>query len=84
MSVTEVIWTYVLQFEDGTTCAGLTKDLKRRLEEHRRRQSPSTRRFSGASRVIYQNAFPTYREARAHEKCLKLGAGHLFLQSVRT
>ena len=84
MSVTEVIWTYVLQFEDGTTYVGLTKDLKRRLEEHRRRQSPSTRRFSGAFRVIYQNAFPMYREARVHEKYLKSGGGRKLLESVRT
>jgi putative endonuclease len=84
MSAAEIIWTYALQFEDGTIYVGLTKNLKRRMEEHRRRQSPSTRRFTGAFRMIYQNALPTYPEARSHEKYLKSGPGRLFLQSVGT
>src|SRR6476659_10091584 len=42
-----MVVVYALLFEDGSTYIGLTKELERRLEEHRRRQSPSTRRFQG-------------------------------------
>ncbi len=35
------IIVYALRFPGGETYVGLTKDLPRRLEEHRRRQSPA-------------------------------------------
>ena len=74
---------YALRFEGGETCVGLTKDLPRRLEEHRRRQSPSLKRFQGDFTVIYQKTFPDYRSARSHETFLKSGAGRRLLTSVR-
>ena len=78
------VWAYVLQFDGGHLYVGMSKDLSRRLEEHIRRQSPSTRRFTGIPRVIYQKEFSSYTEARAHEKFLKSGAGRQLLESVRT
>jgi putative endonuclease len=78
------VWTYVVQFEGGHCYVGLSKDLGRRLEEHARRQSPSTRRFAGTPRLIYQKEFSSYVEARSHEKFLKSGAGRRLLESVRT
>ncbi len=77
------ITVYALRFDSGQTYVGLTKDLNRRLQEHRRRQSPSTRRFHGSFQLIYTKAFPTYPEARSHETYLKSGPGRQFLKSAR-
>jgi putative endonuclease len=77
------VWVYALEFEGGSNYVGLTKDLSRRMAEHRRRQSPSTRRLHGPFRVIYQQAFGSYAEARQHEKFLKSGRGRQLLQSLR-
>jgi putative endonuclease len=80
-----MVWTYVLQFDGGRLYVGLTKNMARRMEEHARRQSPSTARFSGTPQLIYKRAFASYQEARAHEKFLKSGAGRDQLRlSVRT
>ena len=43
----ESVTVYALRFEEGQVYVGLTNDLPRRLGEHRRRQSPSTKRFEG-------------------------------------
>ncbi|NQU11994.1 hypothetical protein HQ590_14465 [bacterium] len=61
----------------------MTKDLQRRQQEHRRRQSPSTRRHLGQFRIVYQRPFEDYPAARSHEKFLKSGAGRQLLQSAR-
>jgi len=80
-----VIEAYALEYSDGTLYVGMTGDLPRRLEEHRRRQSPSTKRFKGAFRVVYQKSFPDHQSARSHEKYLKSGAGRtLIRQGIRT
>ena len=78
------VTVYALLFENGAIYVGMTKDLNRRLEEHRRRQSPSTRRLPGAFEVIHRTDFSSYESARQHEKYLKSGAGRKLLQSVRT
>jgi putative endonuclease len=70
---------YAIRFENGEIYVGMTDDLDRRMTEHRRRQSPSTRRFRGGFEIIYQATFPDYRQARAHEKFLKSGAGRSLL-----
>jgi putative endonuclease len=77
------IWVYAIRFDDGVIYVGMTNDLTRRMAEHKRRQSPSTRKLSGEFGVIYQKSFPDYAQARAHEKYMKSGAGRRFLQSVR-
>ena len=73
---------YALEFADGALYVGITKDLDRRLVEHRRRQSPSTRRHLGEFRVRYTRSFASYGEARRHEKFLKSGAGRRELKSI--
>ena len=78
----DAITVYALRFAGGEIYVGLTKDLSRRLEEHERRQSPSTKRLKGAFRVIYQQSFPTYAQARVQEKYLKSGAGRRFLKNL--
>ncbi len=78
------VWVYVLLFEVGRLYVGLTAHLDRRLVEHKRRQSPSTKQFKGDFIVIYKKSFPTYDEARKHEKFLKSGGGRTWLKSIRT
>jgi putative endonuclease len=73
------VTVYALRFEGGELYVGLTDDLARRVQEHRRRQSPSTRRFVGEFELIYQKPFPGYAQARSHEKFLKSGAGRKLL-----
>jgi predicted GIY-YIG superfamily endonuclease len=77
-----IVLVYALRFEDDVVYVGLTKDLSRRLDEHRRRQSPSTKRFKGECEVIYQKACEGYGEARKHEKYLKSGYGHKMLKTI--
>jgi len=79
----EVVTVYALRFTTGEVYVGMTKELHRRMEEHRRRQSPSTRRFKGNFEVIYQKDFCDYIQARRHEKYLKSGAGRSMLRSAR-
>jgi putative endonuclease len=76
------ITVYALRFAGGEMYVGITKDLYRRLEEHERRQSPSTKRLKGAFRVIYEGTFPTYAQARSQEKYFKSGAGRRFLKDL--
>jgi putative endonuclease len=84
MGLRDSVCVYALRFADETIYVGLTKDLSRRQEEHRRRQSPSTLRFNGEFRLIYHKWFSSYADARRHEKYLKSGRGRQFLKSVRT
>jgi len=81
--MTGPVWVYALEFEGGSIYVGFTKDLTRRMAEHRRRQSPSTRRLPAQFKLIYQQAFESYAEARQHEKFLKTGRGRQLLLSVR-
>ncbi len=78
------VLVYALRFADGAIYVGMTKDLSRRVSEHKRRQSPSTRELAGEFVVIYQQGFADYAQARVQEKYLKSGAGRRLLQSVRT
>ena len=73
------VTAYALRFESGETYIGITSDLTRRLEEHRRRQSPSTKSFLGGFEIIYRREFLDYQQARSHEKYLKSGAGRRML-----
>ena len=78
-----LITIYALKFASGEVYVGMTKDLTRRMEEHRRRQSPSTRRFQGEFELIYQKHFTDYLQARRHEKFMKSGAGRTLLKIAR-
>ncbi len=78
------VWVYALRFTDDTIYVGMTNDLDRRMTEHKRRQSPSTRKFTGDFEIIYQQNFTDYVQARRHEKYLKSGSGRKLLESVST
>jgi putative endonuclease len=74
------VTVYALRFESGEIYIGITSNLERRLIEHRRRQSPSTKKFGGKFEIIYTKEFPDYTKIRSHEKYLKSGAGRQLLE----
>lgn len=63
--------TYILQNSiTGKFYIGSTNCLQRRLEEHNRGQTKSTRR-KGEWKVIYKEEFKTNIEAKRREKMIK-------------
>ena len=62
---------YILQSEStGRFYVGSTSDLQRRLSEHFRNHTPSTRN-RGPWKQVYQETFPTVAEARRRELEIK-------------
>lgn len=57
---------------------GITKDLERRLVQHARGHTKSTK-GRGPFRVILTEQFPNHILARKREKFLKSGVGRMFL-----
>lgn len=56
---------------------GVTTDLKRRLADHNRGNSPHTSKFAPWALVTYI-AFSDGRKAESFERYLKSGSGHAF------
>ena len=64
-------FAYILQSETtGRFYVGSTNDLDRRLSEHARNHTPSTRNRS-PWKLVYQEAFPSLPEARRRESEIK-------------
>ena len=64
-------WVYILQSQStGRYYVGSTNDLDRRLSEHRREHTPSTR-HRGPWTLVLQESFPTLVEARRKELEMK-------------
>jgi putative endonuclease len=61
---------------------GISKDLKRRLIEHNKGYTRSTKAFI-PWKIIYQKYCGSRKEARKEEKRLKSGAGKEFLKSIK-
>jgi len=60
---------------------GLTRDLDRRLIEHNKGETRSTKAYKPFV-LIYEERFNSRVEARAKEKYLKSGIGKEFLKSL--
>ncbi|MGV3774563.1 MAG: GIY-YIG nuclease family protein [Verrucomicrobiales bacterium] len=78
------IIVYAIRFQGGEIYIGMTNDLERRLQEHSRRQSPSTKKFKGSFILIHEKVCLDYSQARRHEKYLKSGAGRTLLKNITT
>jgi putative endonuclease len=65
---------YILEDENGDLYKGLTNDIDRRLKEHRRGKTVTTRRMSRL-RLIHSERYETFKEARKREKYFKSAAG---------
>ncbi|MCI0407702.1 MAG: GIY-YIG nuclease family protein, partial [Acidobacteria bacterium] len=67
---------YILHSDStGRYYIGSTSDLERRLREHQRGQTPSTR-GRGPWRLIYREEFPTLSAARKRERQIKSWKSH--------
>ena len=58
---------------------GLTNDLDRRMNEHKRGQSKYTKKYTDIN-LFYAEESANYKEARVREKYLKSGIGKEFLK----
>ncbi|MEK7452074.1 MAG: GIY-YIG nuclease family protein [Patescibacteria group bacterium] len=70
---------YVLEDESGRYYKGMTMDFERRLKEHQRGQTKTTRSMMNL-RVVFVKIFEKSSEARDFEIYLKTAAGRRFLQ----
>jgi putative endonuclease len=77
-----MIALYVLQSEaSGRYYVGSTSDLDRRLEEHRRNHTPSTR-GRGPWKLVHLEEFPVLLSARRRERQIKGWKSHLKIQQL--
>ena len=71
---------YVLEDENGKKYKGMTNDLERRLAEHRRGKTTTTRKMQNI-KLIYSERYVKFEEARKRELYLKSAAGRRFLKN---
>jgi predicted GIY-YIG superfamily endonuclease len=70
-STRPVAWVYMLRGGSGRHYIGSTTDLQRRLAEHRRGHTHTTRRLGGCAEVVAALELASPVEARALERQLK-------------
>jgi len=70
---------YVLQDEDGNLYKGMTNSLDRRVREHLRGKTKTTKKMKGLE-VVYKEEFTEKEIARKRELYLKTAAGRRFLK----
>ena len=56
---------------NGTLYVGVTNDLARRVQEHRRGEADSFTKRYGVHRLVYAEFHATMAEAIVREKCIK-------------
>jgi putative endonuclease len=78
-----MITVYVLKGETGKRYVGITRDLSRRLKEHRSKHSKGSQ-VIGRFSLIHTEIFDDYKEARLREKFLKSGQGREWLDSMES
>lgn len=76
------ITVYILQFRNGTFYTGMTKNLQRRTDEHRKGKSCSTR-SRGLFQIAWTGNFDGYRNARIIEKQIKKLSAGKFLRNLK-
>lgn len=72
---------YVIEDDNRKLYKGVTNNLSRRLKEHERGHTQTTRKMSKL-RVIYTEELPSWADARKRELYLKSAAGRKFLKKV--
>jgi predicted GIY-YIG superfamily endonuclease len=70
---------YVLKDSKGNFYKGMTNNLKRRIAEHRRGETKTTKKMNGLE-VVYKEEFSDKNEARKRELYFKSSAGRRFLK----
>ena len=79
----EMVTLYVLKGETDKRYVGITKDLSRRIKEHRSQRSKGGQLLGDFS-LLYTEIFDDYATARAKEKFLKSGQGRKWLDKLET
>lgn len=66
-------WTvYIIQAESGNLYTGITTDLERRFEEHKKkRKGASFFHFSSPDRIVFQESHPDRSSASIRESAIK-------------
>ena len=77
--MSQFFYTYVLKLQNGHFYVGSTDDLKRRVNQHDKKQGGRTTSL-GDSELIYFEACRSLHEARHREKQLKTGFGRAYLK----
>jgi predicted GIY-YIG superfamily endonuclease len=72
----------VLKGKTGKRYVGITNNLPRRLEEHRKKASKGGQILPGDFFVLYTEKFPDHRSAREKERFLKSGQGRKWLDGL--
>jgi putative endonuclease len=67
----KMAWAYILRGESGRHYIGSTTDMERRLKDHRRGQTHSTKRLGGNLEIVAAVELATLDEARALERAMK-------------
>ena len=71
---------YVLQDSNNKFYKGMTNNLFRRLQEHKRGKTITTSKMDNL-KVVYVEKFNTFEEARKRELYFKTAAGRKFLKN---
>ena len=71
---------YVLQSNKKNFYKGMTKNIERRLREHRLGHTKTTSRMKDL-KLVYKEEYDNFRDARAREKYFKTAAGRRFLKA---
>ena len=70
---------YVLQDNKENLYKGMTNNLERRLSEHKRGRTKTTKKMTDP-RIVYTEQYKTFKEARKRELYFKTAAGRRFLK----
>ena len=71
---------YVLKDDENRLYKGLTNNLNRRIQEHRRGKTKSTRKLKNIQ-LVYQEVYDDFETARIRELFFKTAAGRRFLKT---
>ena len=72
---------YVIRDRKKNLYKGVTNDLGRRLKEHARGKTKTTR-FMDGQEVVYTEIYETFAQARRREVYLKSAAGRRYLKRI--
>lgn len=64
-------FVYILECEDGSLYTGVTTDVERRFEEHKRGKGSIYTRARGARRIVYTKKQPNRSAAQKREAQIK-------------
>lgn len=71
-------YVYILRCSNGSPYTGCTSDLRKRFENHKKGQVPSTQKIRPVQLIFYC-AFIDKHRAFVFEKYLKSGSGRAFM-----